>query len=94
MHFPDFSFDGNWVDVCSMATGVLYVPLQIFRRTAPVKLLSKTTAYDFANGVTLFPLFLLAAGPLSSELVKGLLEASKPTLAIAGVFALLAILEE
>lgn len=77
-----------------MIAGVLYVPIQIFRRTTPVNFISKTTAYDFANGMTLFPLLVMAVCPISSELVKGLLDASKSTLTIAGVFALLAILEE
>jgi hypothetical protein len=44
--------------------------------------------------MTLFPLLLLVLSPLSSGVLKGLLEASKATLAIAGVAALLAILEE
>lgn len=77
-----------------MIAGVVYVPIQMYRRPVRVNFISKTTAFDFANGMTLFPLLLMAVCPISSELVKGLLEASKPTLAVAGVFALLAILEE
>jgi hypothetical protein len=91
---PELLFDGNWVDVGSIITGMLYVPVMCYRRVTPIKLLSKGTGIDFANGMALFPLCIMAVSPLSSGLVKGLVEASKPSLAIAGVFALLAILEE
>jgi hypothetical protein len=77
-----------------MITGLLYVPIQMYRRPVAVRLISKATGLDFANGMTLFPLLIMAVCPISSGLVKGLLEASKATLTIAGVFALLAILEE
>lgn len=49
---------------------------------------------DFANGAALFPLLLLTFCPFSSSLLKGLVEASKMSLAVAGFFALLAILED
>lgn len=94
MVLPDLSFDGNWVDVGSIITGMLYVPVMCYRRATPIKFLSRDTGFDFANGMALFPLLIMAFSPLSSGLIKGLVEASKPSLSIAGVFALLAILEE
>ncbi|MDN4052886.1 hypothetical protein QPK32_07340 [Massilia sp. YIM B02763] len=49
---------------------------------------------DFANGTALFPLLVLTFCPLSSGLVSGLVDANKMTLAVAGFFALLAVLED
>lgn len=62
-----------------------------YRRT---KFFSKATGMDFANGAALFPLLILTFCVLSSELVKGLVEASKMSLSVAGFFALLAILDD
>lgn len=94
MPFPSIHIDGNWIDVCSVATGILYIAAQKYRRTSPCKIISKQTGFDFANGAALFPLLILAFSVLSSDLVKSLVEASKMSLSIAGCFALLAILED
>jgi hypothetical protein len=94
LDIPSFAFDGNWVDVGSIVTGAVYIGLQRFRRATPVRLISKETGTDFANGTALFPLLVLTVCPLSTGLVNGLVEASKMTLAVAGFFALLAVLEE
>jgi hypothetical protein len=59
----------------------------------PGKFLSKQTGTDFANGAALFPLFLMVCSVASSALIKSLVDASKMSLAVAGCFALFAILE-
>lgn len=63
-------------------------------RRGPCKLFSKQTGLDFANGAALFPLFVMSLSVISSALLKGLVESSKMSLAVAGLFALLAILED
>lgn len=94
MHFPTIHIDGNWVDLGSIITGLLYIGIQRYRRAKFCNLISKKTGIDFANGAALFPLFILTLSVLSSDLVKSLVEASKMSLSVAGFFALLAILEE
>ncbi|MFZ6773068.1 hypothetical protein ACO0LB_10180 [Undibacterium sp. SXout7W] len=96
MVFPDIHIDGNWIDVSSAITGILYIVAQRVRRDDENKcrVLSKQTGLDFANGVALFPLLILACSALSSDLVKSLVEASKMSLSVAGMFSLLAILED
>lgn len=89
-----FHFDGNWIDACSFVSGLIYIPIQRYRRQTKTKLFCKATGSDFANGAALFPLFVLTMSAFSTELLKGLLEASKLSLCVAGVFALLSIIEE
>lgn len=86
--------DGNWIDICSIFSGLLYVGYRRKYCGITTKLLSRPTGMDFANGVALFPLFLLTFSVLSSHIVKNLVEASKISLSVAGAFALLAILED
>lgn len=86
--------DGNWIDICSIFTGFVYVYYRRKHCGVTTKLLSKTTGFDFANGVALFPLGLLTLSVISSHLVASLVEASKISLSVAGAFALLAILED
>lgn len=94
MVFPSIPIDGNWVDIGSAATGFIYIVICKFRRQGRVSLISKQTGLDFANGAALFPLLIMSCSVLSSKLVGGLVEASKMSLSVAGVFALLAILED
>lgn len=86
--------DGNWIDICSLLSGFVYVAYRRKFCVATGKLVSKETGFHFANGVALFPLLVLTFSTLSSHLVQSLLEASKISLSVAGAFALLAILEE
>jgi hypothetical protein len=48
----------------------------------------------FSNGVAIFPLLVIVASAISSQILMALLESSKITLAVAGVSGTLAILEE
>lgn len=91
---PSIPIDGNWVDIGSAITGFVYIVTCQIRRKGRVGLISKQTGLDFANGAALFPLMIMSCSVLSSKLVSGLVEASKMSLSVAGVFALLAILED
>lgn len=94
MQFPAIPIDGNWVDICSLASGLIYVVYRKIRRPTRTKWASKSTGIDFANGAAIFPLLVLTFCVLSSELVTGLVQASKMSLSTAGFFALLAILDD
>jgi hypothetical protein len=89
----DFALDGNWVDICSLITSAAYIATRKYSGTSKEPLASRKTAGDFANGISLFPLFLMTLCPASSVLLDGLVQASKISLSIAGFFALAAILE-
>lgn len=58
------------------------------------RLVTKQTSKDFLDGTAVFPLGILSLSIFSSDLTKALLQANKLILAIAGVVALLAILED
>jgi hypothetical protein len=91
--------DGNWVNVESLILGFFFIPFrlcfsklhQVKRR---VKWISRATGKVFADGVALFPLMLLPLASISSMVLESLLQSSKITMAISGVFGVLAILEE
>lgn len=97
MHLP--VIDGNWIDILSIVSGIIYV---YYKRTCQeglakskkYKLVSRKTGIDFGNGVALFPLLVLPLASISSEILISLSGASKITIAMAGVFGILAILEE
>jgi hypothetical protein len=56
--------------------------------------ISRRTAFDFANGIALFPQTLMLLCVLSTTIIDGLVAASKLSLCVAGSFALIALLEE
>lgn len=85
--------DASWVDVLSLIGGLAYAHLQRRRCGSLHPWVSKNTGMDVANGVSLVPLALLAVGGLSNKVLTELLQANRLTLAVAGIFALLAILE-
>ncbi len=107
MHFQGIDFsnialpiiDGNWIDIMSILSGILYI---LYKRNhqnglsgkKKYKLISRKTGIDFSNGVALFPLLVLPLASISSEVMTSLSGASKVTIAMAGVFGVLAILEE
>jgi hypothetical protein len=86
-------FDGNWIDICSLVGGVVYARVR-WSRIGGRRFLSRETGLDIANGVSLFPLFLLAGTSISSTLLNALLQSNKLILSVAGVVALLAILDD
>jgi hypothetical protein len=85
--------DANWVDLGTLITAVLFGLLRHFRCRPPKRFFDKQTRKDFLDGTALFPLIILALSATSSELVTSLLQAQRLILSIAGVVALMAILE-
>lgn len=97
MHFP--VIDGNVIDIGSIACGFLYIAYRrISLKTAPTRkrypIKSRKTGFDFANGISLFPLFILMFSALSSEILDLVTDSSALTMSVAGFFGLIAILEE
>lgn len=82
------------VDLSSIVGALLYVRVKRRQRKKPKPLISRETGEMFFNGLALVPLALLALGALSETILQMLLKSSRITLAAAGVFALLAILED
>lgn len=85
-------YDGNWVDVVSFIVGIIYASIK--RHQANIPWCSKSIGLHLANGIGLFPMVLLILGVFSKLAVVQLLESSRLTLAVAGVFALLAMLDD
>lgn len=84
--------DGNWVDIGSLLVGISYAWWNCLRKCQ--KKISKATAVDVANGASLFPLLLLGLSFLSSKLLSELMLANKLILSVAGLCALLSMLED
>lgn len=84
--------DGNWVDVGSLFTALLYALWKA--KKCGRKKISKATAVDIANGASFFPLLLLGFSIVSSKLLTELMHANKLILSVAGLCALLSMLED
>lgn len=84
--------DGNWVDVGSLLIAVLYAIWKAKKHGR--KMISKATAVDIANGASFFPLLLLGCSIVSSKLLAELMQANKLILSVAGLCALLSMLED
>ena len=89
---PSF-IDGTWFDMASFLVAIAYA---LYRklRFDDHRWVCKETGIDVANGVGLFPLFMLAMAIFSSGALHNLLVSNKLILSVAGVVALLAILDE
>lgn len=85
--------DGNWIDIFSFGLALLYAFAKALKRR-PVRFVSKAMVSDLANGTSLFPLFLLGMTIVSSRLLRELLRANKLILSVAGICALIALLED
>jgi hypothetical protein len=86
--------DGSWFDICSLSGGILYAVHRCRKSTKQQKWISRTTGLDVANGVSLFPLSMLVLVSFSSSALSSLLLSNKLILSVAGLLALLAILED
>lgn len=90
---PSLEVDGNWVDIASVICALLFALVK-YQQRGRQKWVSKITAYDFATGTSLFPMLMLTVSVFSSTLLTELLQANKLTLSVAGLIALLSILED
>jgi len=86
--------DANWIDAGAILGALIFAAYRWKKADPSRRFLHTRTGYDFANGAALFPLFVLALSVFSSWLVKELMSASRVTLSVAGVVALLALLED
>jgi hypothetical protein len=89
--------DGSWVDICSLAGALVYAAFRCYRtrkKGIQQRIVSKVTGIDVANGVSLFPLLLLCVGSISSSVLTALVQSNKLILSVAGIVAILAILDE
>lgn len=85
--------DGNWVDIGSLIVAFLYALWKV-RKSGERRYISRFTAIHLANGTSIFPLLLLGLSLFSSRLLTALLSANKLILSVAGICALLAMLED
>lgn len=96
------SIDGNWVDCMSLIVAVGYAAYR--HRAANIgpsvanvpkrKFISKKTAGEVANATSLFPLFMLSVSAFDTRILTALISSNKLILAVAGVVALLSILDD
>ncbi|HXY57826.1 MAG TPA: hypothetical protein VEH76_04515 [Methylocystis sp.] len=87
-------FDGNWLDAASLLCAMVYAGHRRNKTNPTRKIICKDTGVDIANGVGIFPLFVLSLASISSMALAKLLESNKLILSVAGIVALLAILED
>lgn len=84
----------NWVDDGTFVVAIGYALVRHFRRQPRKAFRSGATRKDFLDGTALFPLFVLSLSLFSDRLTQDLLHANKLILSVAGVVAILAVLEE
>lgn len=87
-------FDGNLVDFFAFVTGGIMVVVRRRQGHLPGKWMTKKVGFEFINGLALAPLIVLLLSVFSTKLLHMLLEASKLSLAIAAVCAIIAVVEE
>jgi hypothetical protein len=85
--------DASWVDIGSLAVAIIYA-LMRYRKSTTQALISNDTGRDVLHGLALFPLILIFVGGLSKPVLTAVLDSNRLVLSVAGLVALLAILEE
>ncbi|HEV2549753.1 MAG TPA: hypothetical protein VGU20_20735 [Stellaceae bacterium] len=93
MQFLSQYVDASWVDVGSLVVALIYAASR-YRKSTTQALISKDTGRDVLHGLALFPLILIFVGGLSKPVLTAVLDSNRLVLAVAGLVALLAILEE
>jgi hypothetical protein len=103
--FAGLKFDGGWVDIGTIGLAIAWAVARVCKRRALAlnaghmsslfrTIVCPDTSKDFGAGASIFPLLLLFASPFSSQILGGLLEASKVTLCVAGGVALFSVLAD
>jgi hypothetical protein len=103
--FAGLEFDGGWVDIGTIGLALALAAAKTCkRRVSSLSAGDVTSLYrtivcpditkEFGTGASIFPLLLLFASPFSSQILAGLLEASKVTLCGAGGVALFSVLAD
>jgi hypothetical protein len=86
--------DGSWLDILSLLCAIGYAETRRRKSEPRRKIICRETGIDIANGVSIFPLLVLSLSAVSSAMLNKLLESNKLILSVAGLVALLAILED
>jgi hypothetical protein len=89
-------FDGNRVDVATLILALLYAAI-MHRRVGKAlgrKPISMQTGLCVVHGIALFPLLLLSLSVFSSQALEELVHSDKIIISVAGIVALLAVLED
>lgn len=87
MHLPSY-IDGGPFDIVTVIVAIAVALAKCHRHKRWV--VSKETGFDVVHGVAIFPLLALSLAVFNKELVSQL---NSVTLSVAGVVALLTILE-
>jgi hypothetical protein len=82
----------RWIDTGSLIVAIVYAG--IMSRVKGHNFLSHTTGLDVAKGIVFLPLLLLAVSILYAPLLETLFESNTLILSVAGIVALLALLED
>jgi hypothetical protein len=93
VHYISQYIDASWVDIGSLVLAMIYAASR-YRKSKTQALISKDTGRDVLHGLALFPLVLIFVGGLSKLVLTAVLSSNRLVLAVAGLVALLAILEE
>ena len=86
--------DGNWFDLASFGFALVYAFWRSKKAPTRHGLISKASAMNIANGTSLFPLLALSLSLFSSHLLEEIIHANRLILSVAGLCALLALLED
>lgn len=70
------ALEENWFDILSLLGGIVYAARQCKKATGQ-KWISKATGLDVANGVGLFPLFMLVVASFSGGALQAVLHSKK-----------------
>lgn len=85
------AFLASHVDMMSLLFAIVYGLLRTLKTHG--KILSRATGLSIANGIAIFPLALMVLSGFWTDALNAVLQSNKVILSIAGIVALLAILE-
>lgn len=80
-------FDGNWVDCGAVLQGFCVCLARLWKAHRAGRVCPLASANHFAQGVALFPQYVLVTCVFSSSLMEALADASRASLSVAGGYA-------
>jgi len=92
-----FKFDGNVVDVMTIAVGIIVIFLRPIKRAFAGKqtcFTRRDCVADFLNGIAIVPFFVLVGSLASKGLMEEALKNNKVALAAGGVIGLFFVIGE
>ena len=91
MHLPSY-IDGGPLDIITLLVAIVIAVAKCYRHNHA--LISKEMGFNVVHGIAIFPLFVLSLAVFNKELIAELAKGNSLILSVAGVVALLSILEE